>query len=137
MMISPHHKLVRHYTMQKSRILLVEDDQFLREIYLESLPDERFQVEAACDGEEALEKLKSGQWDCVLLDMMLPKLNGYEILQRIENDPTLKTYEKLVLMTNVEPSKEFEQALLNANGYITKSEYTPEQFVEKVISIIS
>lgn len=117
-------------------ILLIEDDQLLREIYLESLRSDTTEVTPAVDGEDALEKLKQGPWDLVLLDMMLPKINGYEILAKIAADPSLKTYKKIVLMTNVEPDKQFIHAVALTDGYITKSEYDPDQFMKKVMGFI-
>lgn len=123
--------------MNTQSILLIEDDQLLREMYMECLASDTFSVTPARDGEEALQKLPERHWDLVLLDMMLPKINGYEILKRMQTEPDLKKYRKLVLMTNVEPDNEFNEAVKMADGYITKSEYDPDQFVKKITSFLA
>ena len=117
-------------------ILLVEDDQLLREMYLECLSSEKVKVTPAQDGQEAIDKLQQQAWDLILLDMMLPKINGYEIIQKISENPRTYKYKKLVLMTNVEPDTQFKEVLKKADGYLIKSEYNPDDFVQKITEFL-
>lgn len=115
-----------------AKILIVEDDPFLLKMYVKKLQVEGFEVEIAKDGEEGLSKIKSFKPDLVLMDVMLPKLNGLEAIERAKADPEIKNIPILVL-SNLSSSADTEAAVKKgAVGFLIKSDYTPSQVVGKV-----
>jgi len=113
-------------------ILLVEDDPFLIDIYTTKFKQAKFKVEVATDGEEALAKLKAKTPDLVVLDLVLPRIDGWEILRRIKANPKLKDL-KVVALSNLGQKEEVEKGLkLGATKYLIKAHYTPSQAVEEV-----
>lgn len=117
------------------KILIVEDDQFLRELYVEVLKGAGFEVAEAGDGEKGYQSMKKGDYDLVLLDIMLPKIDGLEILKKLKKEKKLP--KKICLLTNlgVEAlSKKLGR--IEADEYLIKSELTPDQLVEKVKALV-
>ncbi len=113
------------------KILLVEDDLFLRDIYTEVLTDEKFIVEKAVDGEEALQKIKQGNWDMVLMDIVMPKVNGIEVLRQI-NGNSRKYARHIVMMTNSDVVDGLEEVKGMIDGCLLKTSFTPGEFVNKI-----
>jgi len=118
--------------MNETRILLVEDEQYLRELYQEILTEQGYSVETAVDGEEGFNKLKQGGWDLVVLDIILPKLNGIEIMRKIKSDPPEKPNKKVVFLTNLDKDEEIKEALQLGDGYFIKSQITPGSLVDEL-----
>lgn len=118
-------------------ILLVEDDPFLVDIYSTKLKEAGFSVQVAIDGKEALKKIKEDIPDLLLLDIVLPNFNGWEILRKIERDDELKTL-KVVILSNLGEKQEIEKGLkLGAARYLVKAHYTPSEVVEEVKKILN
>src|SRR3990167_2794237 len=118
--------------MDQKRILIVEDDLFLRELYTDVLSAEGYKVDAAADGEEALQKMKVGGYNLVLLDIIMPKMDGLEVMRQIQNTPPQAPNKCVVFLTNLDKDEEIRTALKLGNGYIIKSQITPGTLVEKV-----
>lgn len=119
-----------------TKILIVEDDLFLQKMYSKKLQVEGFEVSLAQDGEEGLAKIKSFIPDLVMMDVMLPKLNGLEALERAKADPAIKDIPILIL-TNLSAPVDAETAVeKGAIGYMIKSDYTPTQIVAKIKQIL-
>ena len=113
-------------------ILLVEDDPFLIDIYVTRLKGEGYSVEVAPDGEIALDKLKKGKFDLAVLDIILPKLDGWEVLKRIKGNPKFKNL-KVIILSNLGQKEEVETGFeLGAVKYFVKAEYTPTEVVEEI-----
>ncbi|MBM3257969.1 MAG: response regulator [Candidatus Nealsonbacteria bacterium] len=118
------------------QILLVEDDPFLIDIYSTKLKDSGFSVEVASDGEQALEKVKAKKPDLVLLDIVLPKISGWEILRKIKSEADLKNL-KIIILSNLGQKEEVEKGMdLGVLKYLIKAHYTPSQVVEEIKKII-
>lgn len=120
--------------MNGAKILLVEDDLFLRDIYLEALTTEGFSVSAAEDGEQGFGKIQQEAWDLVLLDLMLPKLDGFGVLKKARETGAISNVKKVVILTNNtlnDPDK-MQEILDLSSEYLIKSDMNPQQFVEKV-----
>jgi two-component system response regulator ResD len=116
-----------------SRVLIVEDEPDLLNLYVLILEKENFQVDKANDGATALELLKKGGYDLVLLDMMLPKLNGLEVLESLQKNPPAQPNKKIILLTNMMQDATVQQAMqLGAQDFMIKSEYNPAEFVDKI-----
>src|SRR3989344_8676196 len=111
--------------MNQTLILLVEDEQYLRELYYEILTDQGYTVETAADGEEGFNKLKRGGWDLVILDIILPKINGLEIMRKLKSDPPTTPNKKTVFLTNLDKDEEIKEALQMGVGYFIKSQINP------------
>lgn len=117
-------------------ILLVEDDKFLIEIYTTKFKQAGFSIWIAEDGEECLRKLKEEMPDILLLDIVLPSLNGWEILRKIREDARLKNI-KVVILSNLGEKQEIEKGIkLGAARYLVKAHYTPSEVVEEVKKIL-
>lgn len=117
----------------EKKILLAEDDQFLREMYADVLKAEGYVVDTAVDGEEALQKLSQGGWDLVLLDIIMPKLSGLDVMKKMnESQQPAVPNKSIIFLTNLDKGEEIKQALLLGNGYLIKSQITPGDLVNEV-----
>lgn len=119
------------------KILLAEDDLFLRDIYTEILQGEGFDVTVAVDGREALTKICMGGWDLVLLDIFMPKLSGMDILREIKDKPPRSLAKHIVIMTNSDDTTELKQAIAMTDGFILKSSFTPDKLLEQIRKYLS
>ena len=120
-------------------ILLVEDDPFLIDIYTTKLKEEGFSVEVATGGEEGLKKLREKKFDLLVLDIVLPKIDGWEILEKIKNAP--HQYGggglKIIVLSNLGQREEVEKGLkLGATKYLIKAHYTPSEVVEAIKEVL-
>ncbi|OGI25181.1 MAG: hypothetical protein A3J76_03220 [Candidatus Moranbacteria bacterium RBG_13_45_13] len=116
----------------KKKILIVEDDKSLQNALVEMISQEGFDSESASDGEEALVKVRSYLPDLVLLDIILPKKNGYEVLEEIKKDEKLKAIPVLIL-TNLEEVDNVQKALdFGATTFMVKSDFSLKDVVEKI-----
>ena len=122
--------------MNTAKILLVEDDLFLRDIYSETLLGEGYDVTTAVDGEEALTKMKQGGWDLVLLDVVMPKMSGIQVMKEVRDFATSPA-KHILFLTNSDETKELDQVIALTSGYLLKSDFTPDQLIQKVRSYIS
>ncbi len=116
------------------KILIVEDDQYIRELYVEILEEEGFYVEHASDGEDGYQKIFHGGYDLVLLDIMLPKMDGLAILDKIKNEtPPMNHNRAVIVLSNLGQETTIAKAMkLGAQGYMIKSDFTPAQVINKV-----
>lgn len=115
-------------------ILLIEDDPPMVRMYLTKLKTENFEVEVAYDGEEGLKKIKEQKIDLVLLDLMIPKLGGMELLEKVRADEKLKKI-PVVILSNLSQEQDIQRAKeLGVKDFLIKSNYTPSQVVAIVKS---
>lgn len=123
--------------MEDKKILLVEDDQFLREFYQELLAAEGYFIDVAADGEEALQKIWDREYDLILLDIMLPKKDGLEILKELKNRPPKSPRVKIVVLTNLGHDTVVKECFdLGAQGYLVKSALNPDQVLSEIKSYL-
>jgi len=121
----------------KENILIIEDDKFLRELISRKLINESFKIEEAIDGEEGLKKLQEIKPDLILLDLILPGLDGFEVLERMKDNPGTSMIPVLIL-SNLGQKDEIERGLkLGAVDFLVKAHFTPEEIVDKVKEILS
>ena len=116
------------------KILVVEDDQYLRELYIDILEDEGYDVDHAVDGEEGYQKMHEGGYDLVLLDIMLPKIDGIKILEKLQKEtPPVTPNKAIIVLSNLGQESVIANAVtLGARGYMIKSDFTPDQVISKV-----
>jgi DNA-binding response OmpR family regulator len=122
------------------KILLVEDDPFLIDIYQKKLKDSGFEVDVARDGEEALEILKRKNFDLMLLDIVLPKIDGWKILEEIrEMKKEKKDLEKMkiIIWSNLGEKEDVEKGFsLGATSYLIKANFTPTEVVKEIKKLL-
>lgn len=114
------------------KILIVEDDPMLVEIYSKKFLSDGFDTDTANSGAEAEKKVKANKFDLVLLDLVLPEADGFEVLKKIKEDSSLSET-KVVVFSNLSQEEDKEKAAtLGADDFLTKSDYTPGEIVEHV-----
>jgi CheY-like chemotaxis protein len=122
-----------------AKILLVEDDTILVEMYQAKFELEGHEVHVATNGEECLQILKEFTPDLILLDILMPKLNGFHVLKEIKKQPDLRQI-PVILLTNlgqaeVDMNQELAKAL-GVNDYLIKSHHTPDEVVQKSVKVL-
>lgn len=118
-------------------ILIIEDDYFIRELYERQLNKRGYTVVSAADGAEGLVKAAEVTPNLILLDIMLPKLNGLDLLGTLKAKPETQNI-PVVLLTNLGQESVIKEGFkLGAKGYLIKSAYTPEQIINEVESFLS
>lgn len=116
----------------KAKILIVEDDQFLRELYRDLLIEEGYEIEVAEDGDEGWEKMDEGRYDLTLLDIMLPKKDGLTILKELKPEKR-RACGQIILLTNLGQDAIIKEGFeAGAAGYLIKSALTPDQVLHEV-----
>ncbi len=119
--------------VNSKRILIVEDDQFLREFYDELLSGEGYITDTAADGEIGLNKIVAGGYNLILLDIMLPKKDGTQILRDLKVTPAKTPNGPIVILTNLGQDTVIETCFnLGASGYIIKSAMNPDQILKEI-----
>ncbi len=120
-----------------AKVLIVEDDPLMSRMYQKIFTFEKYEVAMAGDGEEGMVKVKETKPDLILLDVMMPKLNGLEMLDHLKADPNSKSI-PVVMLTNLAGEKDAETALSKgAVKYIIKSDHTPKEITEMVNEILA
>lgn len=113
-------------------ILIVEDDKFLRELIVRKLRKENFNITEAIDGEEGIKKIKEEKPDLVLLDLILPGIDGFEVLSKMKEDMSLSQI-PVIILSNLGQKDDVERGLkLGAVDYLIKAHFTPGEIIEKV-----
>lgn len=116
----------------EKKIILVEDDPFLRNLMLTKLQKEGFNVTEAFDGEDGLKKANELKPSLILLDLILPGINGFEVLQQLKSDPATSGI-PVIILSNLGSRTDVEKGLkLGAYDFMIKAHFTPEEIVEKV-----
>lgn len=117
----------------KKKILVIEDDQYLREFYEELLQTEGYEVDTAADGEIASAKLQNNEYDLALLDIMLPKKDGAQILRDLKENPAKSSNIIIVVLSNLGHFMVIKECMdLGAAGYLIKSTLSPDQVLAEV-----
>lgn len=115
-----------------SNILIVEDEDFLVKALEDNLSSEGYGVEVAKNGEEAIEKIKKNKPDLILLDILMPKSDGFYVLDKVDSNPEWKLIPVIVL-SNLGEDMIIKRALeMGADDYFIKSQHPIQEVVEKV-----
>ena len=119
------------------KILIVDDDLYIRELYEEVLKDAGYEVSTAVDGEDGLSKVKVGGFDLILLDVMMPKLDGLGVLQKLSELSPKPTNGPIILLTNLSHDPIINEAMQHgASTYMIKADVTPDQLLAKVKEVV-
>jgi DNA-binding response OmpR family regulator len=116
----------------KAKILFVDDDNFLRKVYKAELSERGYEVILAADGEEGLHKAQLEDPDLVILDMIMPKKSGFEVLMELQSDPNTKSI-PVIILSNLGQEADIKKGIdLGAVEYLVKDDVTLETIVAKV-----
>jgi DNA-binding response OmpR family regulator len=118
------------------KILLVEDDEFLRTLYLDLLSQKKYQVDSAEEGQTAYQKISKGIYDLILLDIILPKIDGIQIVEKLQKENPKSLKQKIIFLTNLDKNEMIQKVTQLGFSYIIKSDLNPEEFCQKVASML-
>lgn len=118
--------------LSTKRILVIEDEETLRDLYVQILKQEGYEVDSAIDGDEGYKKIAKNNIDLILLDIILPKMDGLQILEKLKQEG-IKITATIVLLTNLSQDLVISKALeYGVHGYMVKSDFTPDGVVAEV-----
>ncbi len=118
------------------KILVIEDDIFLRKVINKKLSKEGYDVIEAIDGEKGLKAIKEEKPDLVLLDIILPEMNGFEVLAKMKKESTLSKI-PVIILSNLGEKKEVEKGLkMGAKDYLIKAHFTPGEIMDRIEAAI-
>lgn len=118
------------------KILIVEDDKFLRDLISQKLLKESFDIAQAVDGEDGIKKIKEEHPDLILLDLILPGIDGFEVLTQMKADPSLVSI-PVIILSNLGQKEDIEKGLkLGANDFLIKAHFTPGEIIEKIKNVL-
>jgi len=114
------------------KILLIEDDPFISDVYITNLRNGGFEVSLASDGKRGLELIKKEKINLILLDLLLPKIDGFAVLKKIKKEPSSKNI-PVIILTNLGEKGDIEKGKkLGAIDYLVKINFTPKEVIEKI-----
>jgi CheY-like chemotaxis protein len=120
-----------------AKILIIEDDPLMSRMYQQIFSFDKHEVEVADDGEQGILRAKEFKPTVIMLDVMMPKLNGFEVLDRLKLDPELKAI-PVIMLTNLSSDQDAQTAMLKgAVRYIVKNQHDPKEVSKMVKEIIA
>jgi len=118
------------------KILLIEDDKFLRELMVKKLLTMEYDVVSAVDGESGLSMIKEVKPDVILLDLILPGMNGFEVLEKAKQDPEIADI-PVIILSNLGQKEDIERGQeLGAVDFMIKAHFTPQEVANKLKAIL-
>lgn len=118
------------------KILLIEDEQLMIELLEKRLIQEGYEIAVAQDGVEGLKKMKRVTPDLVLLDIIMPKMGGFEVMETMSEDEELKKIPIIVISNSGQPVELDRAKRLGAKDWLIKTEFDPQEVIDKVIKQI-
>lgn len=120
----------------KVKVLLIEDDPFLQSMYITKFELEGYEAHSANDGEAGLRLAQEILPDVILLDIMMPKMNGFEVLDKLKADKRTSAI-PIIMLTNLNQKDEVEKCLvLGANDYLIKAHFMPTEVVARIDKLL-
>jgi CheY-like chemotaxis protein len=120
-----------------TRILIIEDDELIRRMYHQIFLFRKYDVDLATNGEEGLEKIRTTRPELILLDIMMPKLNGLDMLRQLKAIPDAG-HIPVIILTNLMGAADAEAALsAGAVRFVSKSDYSPKEIVDIVEEVLA
>ena len=118
------------------KILLVEDEELMIDLLQRKLTKEGYEISVAKNGEEGLEAMKKVRPDLVLLDIIMPKMGGFEVMEEMQRDKTLAKIPVIVISNSGQPVELDKAQKLGAKDWLIKTEFDPQEVIEKVVKQI-
>jgi DNA-binding response OmpR family regulator len=120
----------------KKNILIIEDDEFFREIMSKKLFMSDFDVSEAIDGQKGIEKVRETNPDLVILDLLLPKIDGFEVLSTLKSDRKTASI-PVIILSNLDSKEDIERGLkLGASDFLIKSQFDSDEVINKIKSFL-
>ncbi len=117
---------------ENNQIFIVEDDFFLRDVISRKLESAGYSISVAKDGETALDEIKNFKPNLILLDLVLPKMDGFKVLEQLKEDESTKEI-PVIILSNLGQKDEIDKGMeLGAEDFMIKAHFTPSEIVEKV-----
>lgn len=121
---------------KNKRVLIIEDDPFIADVYVLKLESEGYDVETAEDGMKGLSMLKNNKYDIILLDILMPNLDGFKVLEQIKMRPDISKV-PVIILTNLSQKKDIQKGIdLGASDYIIKTKFTPTEVVKTIAKVL-
>jgi len=121
---------------QNAKVLIVDDDMTLHEMYQERLKLEGYNIVSAYDGEEALAKVESEKPDVILLDIMMPKINGIDVMKKLRENEKTASIPIILLTALIQEINKIKDMMKEYDGYLIKSEIMPAQVIDAIKSAL-
>jgi CheY-like chemotaxis protein len=116
--------------MQK--ILIVEDEEIMMNLLQKKLSEEEYKIETAKNGEDALIQMKRNKPDLVLLDIIMPKVGGFEVMEQMSQDPELSDIPVIIVSNSGQPVELSRAKKLGAKDWLIKTDFEPKEVIDKV-----
>lgn len=121
---------------EKIKVLIIEDEEMLVNMYISKFEKEGYEAEKAANGKLGLEKAQEIKPDIILLDIMMPEIDGFMVLKNLKNDIDTKNI-PVIMLTNLGQEEDIEKGKkLGATDYLVKANLTPAQVVDKVKEVL-
>jgi len=118
------------------KILIIEDEKILLELLEKKLTQEGYDVSIARDGEEGLEAIKTIKPELILLDIIMPKMGGFEVMEEIQKNEELKKIPIIIISNSGQPVEIDRAQKLGAKDWLIKTQFDPQEVIEKVVKQI-
>jgi CheY-like chemotaxis protein len=123
-------------TEQKKKILLIEDEEIIIDLLQRKLKDEGYEVSVTRDGQEGLETMRQEKPDLILLDIVMPKKGGFEVMEEMGRDSELRKIPVIIISNSGQPVELDRAKALGARDWLIKTEFDPQEVLDKVIKQI-
>lgn len=127
--------MIAPFNMETNRILIVDDEPDLVELVAYNLKREGFKVSASPDGEDALEKIRKGTFDLIILDLMLPGIQGVELCRMLRSNPKTESLPIIMLTAKSDTSEKIKGLETGADDYMTKP-FSPSELIARVRAVL-
>ncbi len=118
------------------KILLIEDEKIMINLLEKKLSQEGYEVTVSVNGEEGLKKMKEDKPDIILLDIIMPKMGGFEVMEEMNKDEQLKKIPVIIISNSGQPVELGKAKELGASDWLIKTEFDPQEVIEKVVKQI-
>ncbi|PIR01807.1 MAG: response regulator [Candidatus Nealsonbacteria bacterium CG_4_9_14_0_2_um_filter_37_38] len=118
------------------KILLIEDEQIMFDLLQKKLSGEGYEVSIAKDGEEGLRAMREVKPDLILLDIVMPKIGGFEVMEEMQKEPELKKIPIIVISNSGQPVELDRAQKFGARDWLIKTEFDPQEVIDKVVKQI-
>lgn len=118
------------------KILIVEDEEIMIDLLQRKLTREGYEVSVTRDGDEGLKAMREVKPDLILLDIIMPRMGGFEVMEEMSRDPELRQIPIIVVSNSGQPVELDNAQKLGAKDWLIKTEFDPQEVIEKVIKLI-
>lgn len=118
------------------KILIIEDEEIILDLLQKKLSQEGFEISVAKDGQEGLRLIKEVKPDLILLDIVMPKIGGFEVMEEMQKEDELKNIPVIVVSNSGQPVEIDKAQALGAKDWLIKTEFDPKEVIEKVVKQI-